>query len=159
LALGAIAFAMLGAGRARGGGDKLRAALFSGAAASLLYLASVGIVSAFQPGAETESETVLDLMVRQEGQVLLSTLWGSVGLAALIVGLRRKDAKVRAVALAWLMITVGKVFLYDLSTLTSIFRVVSVVALGLLLLAGAYAYQRLRPPPQPDLRRVHPSQR
>jgi hypothetical protein len=37
--------------------------------------------------------------------------------------------------------------------------VISFVALGVLLLAGAYAHQRLRPPPQPDMRTLHPSQR
>jgi uncharacterized membrane protein len=49
------------------------------------------------------------------------------------------------------------VFLYDLSILTSIYRVISFLVLGGLLLAGAFAYQRLRPPPPPDLRSVHPS--
>jgi uncharacterized membrane protein len=53
---------------------------------------------------------------------------------------------------------VAKVFLYDLSTLTSIYRVASFLVLGALLLAGAFAYQRLRPPPPPDLRTLHPSQ-
>ena len=38
------------------------------------------------------------------------------------------------------------------STLTGGYRVFSIVALGALLLAGAFAYQRLRPPPLPDLR-------
>ncbi len=52
-----------------------------------------------------------------------------------------------------------KVFVYDLSTLTSIYRVASLIALGLLLLASAFAYQRLRPPPVADLRRVPRSQR
>lgn len=56
-------------------------------------------------------------------------------------------------------LTIGKVFLYDLSTLTSIARVVSFLVLGMLLLAGAYAYQRLRPAPPPDVRAVHPSPR
>jgi uncharacterized membrane protein len=51
-----------------------------------------------------------------------------------------------------------KVFLYDLSGLTSIYRVASFVVLGLLLLAEAFAYQRLKPPPPPDLRTLHASQ-
>jgi uncharacterized membrane protein len=45
-----------------------------------------------------------------------------------------------------LMVTAAKAFFYDLSTLTSIYRVVSFPVLGGLLLAGAFAYQRLRPP-------------
>jgi len=35
----------------------------------------------------------------------------------------------------------------------------SFTVLGLLLLAGAFAYQRLRPPPTPDMPTLHPSQR
>jgi hypothetical protein len=35
----------------------------------------------------------------------------------------------------------------------------SFFVVGGLLLGGAFAYQRLRPPPVPDMRTVHPSQR
>ena len=100
---------------------------------------------------------VLDLSVRQQGQVLLSALWGLVGIAGLIAGLRTDVAPLRNAALTLLLVTVAKVFLYDLSTLTSIYRVMSFFVLGGLLLAGAFAYQRLRPPPLPDLRTVPPS--
>ncbi len=102
---------------------------------------------------------VLDLSIRQQGQVLLSAYWSLLGLTALILGLRANLGGVRNAALALLLLTVVKVFLYDLSTLTSLYGVISFIALGLLLLAGAFAYQRLRPPPVPDMRSVHPSQR
>ena len=118
----------------------------------------VALISAFQPSAGAASETLLDLGVRQQGQLLLSILWSVLGLAVLIVGLKRRLPLLRSAALVWLMVTVAKVFLYDLSTLTSLYRVASFVVLGLLLLAGAFAYQRLRPPPVPDMRAVHPSQ-
>jgi hypothetical protein len=158
IALGAIVLATWRAAPMQDREVALRRWLLGASAGTLLYLVSVAIVTAFQPGAETSVVTVLDLTVRQQGQVLLSALWSAVGLAALIVGLRGSHATVRKVALGWLMVTVGKVFLYDLSTLTSIYRVISFIVLGLLLLAGAYAYQRLRPPPPPDMRTVHPSQ-
>ncbi|MHB8490653.1 MAG: DUF2339 domain-containing protein [Solirubrobacteraceae bacterium] len=158
VALGAIALVTFRAAQTQSRDGIVRRSLFGASAGTLLYLASVAIVSAFQPIAGTSADTVLDLGVRQQGQVLLSALWGLVGLAALIIGLRAKDGTVRSVALGWLMITVGKVFLYDLATLTSIYRVVTFIVLGLLLLAGAFAYQRLRPPPLPDMRTVRPAQ-
>jgi uncharacterized membrane protein len=57
-----------------------------------------------------------------------------------------------------LLVTASKVFLYDLSTLDSGYRIGSLIALGLLLLVGAYAHQRLRPPPAP-LEHAHPGDR
>ena len=101
----------------------------------------------------------LALATLPDGQVALSALWGLTGVVALLAGLRVSSPLLRNAALGLLMATIAKVFLYDLSTLESIARVVSFLVLGLLLLAGAFAYQRLRPPPQPDMREVHPSQR
>jgi uncharacterized membrane protein len=51
---------------------------------------------------------------------------------------------VRLAGLALLGLAVGKVFIVDLAALESIWRVASFLALGLLLLAGAFAYQRVR---------------
>ena len=83
----------------------------------------------------------------QQGQALLSGLWALVGLATLLAGLVRDRHELRVAALALLSVTLAKVFLYDLSSLDSLYRVASFVALGALLLLGAFAWQRLRPPP------------
>ncbi len=158
LALGAVAFGTVFVGvTARDA--RARALLLSGAGFALLYLGSVAIVTVFQPTAGTVDDTLLSLSVRQQGQVVLSALWSAIGVLGLIVGLRRDFVRVRMAALGWLLVTVAKVFLYDLSMLTSIYRVLSFLVLGALLLGGAFAYQRLRPPAAPDLRTVHPSQR
>jgi uncharacterized membrane protein len=82
-----------------------------------------------------------------------------VGLFGLILALRRDLTALRYGALTLMLVTVAKVFLYDLSTLTSIYRVLSCLVLGGFLLVGAFAYQRMRPPAPPDLRTLHPSQR
>jgi uncharacterized membrane protein len=70
------------------------------------------------------------------------------------LGLVRDRAALRVGALALLGVTVGKVFLFDLASLTSLYRVGSCIALGVLLLAGAFAWQRIRPRQPPDLRGV-----
>jgi uncharacterized membrane protein len=152
--LGAIAVVLLTAANFD---REARRWLMAGGLLTLLYLGSVAIATVFQPTTGSADIALLDLSIRQQGQVLLSGFWSLVGVAGLIVGLKRNNSAVRNGALALLLATIAKVFLYDLSTLTSIYRVISFIALGLLLLAAAFAYQRLRPPPLPDLRDVHPS--
>ncbi|MEJ7893741.1 MAG: DUF2339 domain-containing protein [Solirubrobacteraceae bacterium] len=128
-------------------GVPLQGFLFAVAALTALYLASVELVSPFQGDG---SDGVLS--VRQQGQVLLSGFWALAGVAALVAGLRRDARPWRIAALALLGLAAGKVVLYDLSALTDIYRVISCIALGLLLLAGAFAWQRLRPRDLDDLR-------
>jgi uncharacterized membrane protein len=69
-----------------------------------------------------------------------------------VVGLVRDLRPLRLGGLALLATAVGKVFLFDLASLTSVYRVASFIVLGLLLLCGAFAWQRIRPRALPDLR-------
>jgi uncharacterized membrane protein len=67
------------------------------------------------------------------------------GLAAVVTGLFRRQADVRLAGLALLGVAIAKVWTYDLSELDELTRVLSFVGLGLLLLVGAFAYQRIKP--------------
>ena len=64
----------------------------------------------------------------------------SAGLTA--VGIKRRYAPIRYLALVVFGITVLKVFIVDFSQLDSVYRIVSSVALGLLLMGASYLYQR-----------------
>ncbi len=150
LALGALTVLGLRVGAIGAPGSRERSWPLTGAALSLLYLASLAIVAAFGPASGAAGESVLELGVRQQSQVALSAFWSIAGVAALIVGLRRGLGQARTAGLVLLLATVVKVFLYDLSTLTSVYRVISFVVLGLLLLLGAFAHQRMRPPSAPE---------
>jgi len=141
IALGAAAFAALRGAQLL---PRHRTALASTGALTLLYLASVALVTPFGG----------DL-----GQSLLSGLWATSGLAGLIVGLVRDARALRLGSLALLGTTIGKVFLYDLAALESLYRVGSFIALGLLLLLAAGLWQRIRPRPLPDLRTAPPAMR
>jgi len=157
--LAAVGGATLAAGRLQPPASSTRRTLIGACAITGLYLGSIAVVTAFQAGTADRVVSALDLPVREQAQVALSALWSLAGLAALTVGLRHRLSAVRTGGLAVLLVAVVKVFAYDLSTLDSIYRVISVLTLGLLLLLAALTYQRLRPPPPPDLRTVHPSQR
>ena len=57
----------------------------------------------------------------------------------------RRSVNVRLGGLALLALAIGKVWTYDLAELEELPRALSFVALGLLLLIGAFAYQRFKP--------------
>lgn len=121
-----------------------RMLLGAGSAAALLYLASVAIVTVFQPSGEVV-DAGLVLGARAQGQVLLSALWAAAGTLALVLGLRGERIEVRIAGFGMLALSLVKVIAFDLSTLDPIYRAASCVPLGLLLLGSAFAYQRMRP--------------
>jgi uncharacterized membrane protein len=115
------------------------------AGAVFVYLASVGVVdvAAIQVGG---SVPVVEL--RTWGQVGLSVLWAVLGLAAFVGGLRSGYAELRHAGLGLFALATLKVFLFDLGALDVAYRVVSLIGLGLLLLAGAGLWQRHQPRPE-----------
>jgi uncharacterized membrane protein len=102
---------------------------------AILYCASLAIVDVLQGDAAEPSQTA---------QVALSMFWGIVALVAIVVGLVGDVRELRYGGLALLGLSVAKVFAYDLSELDSLYRVLSFIAVGIMLLVGAYAYQRVR---------------
>jgi uncharacterized membrane protein len=70
-----------------------------------------------------------------------SAVWMAYGAMLMVIGFRRRDSYIRWLALALIGVTVFKVFLYDMSELQRIYRILSFIALGVLLLATSFAYQ------------------
>jgi uncharacterized membrane protein len=116
-----------------------KAATVSGfiGAAGFVYLGSVLIIDVI--GADAGGEA------REIGQAWLSAFWAATGLGAVVWGMRRKSPKTRLGGLALLTVAIVKVWTYDLAELEQLARALSFVVLGLLLLAGAFAYQRFKP--------------
>lgn len=71
-----------------------------------------------------------------------STLWMAYGAMLMIVGFWRSSAFVRWQALVLIAATTAKVFIYDISQLDRVYRILSFIVLGALLLAVSFAYQR-----------------
>lgn len=146
VALAAAALAALAGPEHRLGGSKtgarevirfrFRSVFVFVAGVAALYLVSVVVVDRW--GVDESGDP------RQAGQLVLSLLWSGVGLAAVAVGLVRDIRALRYGGLALLVTAVVKVFAYDLAALTSLARVASLLVVGLLLIAGAFFYQRLR---------------
>ena len=108
----------------------------------MVYLLSIAVVGA---AATQVGGSIATDELRTQGQVALSVLWAILGLGSFVVGLRGRSDDLRHGGLALLALATAKVFLFDLSALDVAYRVISLVALGMLLLAGAWLFQRLEP--------------
>jgi uncharacterized membrane protein len=134
--MGAVALVLLALAGIAAANDEDVWELFAWVGAALgVYLASGLVVDL--AGAHAGHST-------QTSQLALSGFWGGLGFAAIVAGLARHQRALRLGGLGILALAVGKVFLLDLARLESIWRVGSFLAIGLLLLAGAFAYQRAR---------------
>jgi uncharacterized membrane protein len=79
----------------------------------------------------------------QRGHTGVSAFWGTLGLALLYVGLKRRLRVLRVAGFALFGVSLVKLFLYDLTFLSSITRALSFLAVGAVLLLGGFFYQRL----------------
>ena len=75
-------------------------------------------------------------------QFTYSAFFMGYGALLLAGGFWRRSAFLRWQALVLLAVSIGKVFLYDVSELSQGFRILSFLGLGALLLAVSFAYQR-----------------
>jgi hypothetical protein len=75
---------------------------------------------------------------------LLTVAWGLLGLSLLGSGFATRERILRLQGLALLLICILKLFLYDLRNLETLYRILSFVALGLILLSVSWIYSRFR---------------
>lgn len=71
-----------------------------------------------------------------------SALWMGYGAMLMAVGFVRRKPFLRWLALILIGATVAKVFLFDLAALERVYRILSFIALGVILLAISFAYQK-----------------
>jgi uncharacterized membrane protein len=88
------------------------------------------------------SDSISDLRFAE--QLSLSLIWAVYGGGMLVFGIARRSKLLRVMALALLGITIFKVFLLDLASLDRVYRIISFIVLGAILLAVSFLYQRYR---------------
>jgi uncharacterized membrane protein len=81
-------------------------------------------------------------------QYTYSAVWLAFGVALLLAGIALKSQPARFASAAVVILTVAKVFLYDLSGVQGVFRALSLICLGLTLMGIGWLYQRLLFPPR-----------
>ncbi|HEY3246101.1 MAG TPA: DUF2339 domain-containing protein [Phycisphaerae bacterium] len=104
-----------------------------------LWLGSLEIDRFF---AHAGSQIERAAMARQTG---LSIYWGLYGIALVAVGFARTSRWSRYGGLALLGLTLGKVLLVDMAEIRSVYRVLSLLGLGLLFVITSITYTKLAP--------------
>jgi uncharacterized membrane protein len=79
-----------------------------------------------------------------ERELTLSIVWGLYATALIVIGLARDYAPIRYFAMCVLAVTIAKVFFVDMAELDRIYRVGSIIALGIVLLVTSYLYNRAK---------------
>ena len=77
-------------------------------------------------------------------QLSLSGVWLLYSLLLMVLGFWRSLRSMRIIAFVLFGFTILKIFIYDLSSLETLYRIFSFIGLGLILLAVSYAYQRYK---------------
>ncbi|HET8891376.1 MAG TPA: DUF2339 domain-containing protein [Candidatus Angelobacter sp.] len=71
-----------------------------------------------------------------------SAIWIIYGAGLMVAGFWKRSAFIRWQAMVLVALTIGKVFLYDSRELQQVYRILSFIALGVMLMAISYAYHR-----------------
>lgn len=87
---------------------------------------------------------VLQHQIENQKQLALSISWIFYSLLLMLTGIWRKWAWLRWSAISLFGLSILKIFLFDLSSIETLYRIVSFMALGVILLAVSYLYQRYR---------------
>lgn len=103
-----------------------------------LYGLSLAVLGAFEWIGHASVATSFE-----RGHTAVSAVWGLLGLLLLVAGLARRLPWLRTAGFALLGVSLAKLFLYDLSALSSVTRALSFLAVGAVLLLGGFLYQRL----------------
>jgi hypothetical protein len=75
-------------------------------------------------------------------QVTLSVTWALYAVVLIAVGMRRQYAPARYMGIVLLGVTLTKVLAHDIAGLDRLYRMMSVLGVGILLLVASYLYQR-----------------
>jgi uncharacterized membrane protein len=90
-----------------------------------------------------------DGIIGNPEQYTFSAVWLAFGVVLLMVGLIINSKPARLASAAVVLLTIAKVFLIDMADLAGIWRALSFIGLGLVLVGIGYLYQRLLFPPRP----------
>jgi uncharacterized membrane protein len=136
--VGTCAFLAKGYGEIFSEDDSQQARILS--AVAVLFLLILLSVETYTYCTETIPNHV---RARWTGQMSLTIVWGFFAVTSLIIGFMRQVRELRFAALGLLALTALKLVLVDMAQVHQIYRIVSFVVLGLLMIAASFLYHKL----------------
>lgn len=99
--------------------------------------------SIFAPAGGDDTWRQID-SIRNQQNLALSVIWGLYSGLLMLVGFAKRIRSIRILGIIGLMIVILKVFLYDMQALSDLYRIISFIALGVILLVISFLYYRFR---------------
>jgi uncharacterized membrane protein len=114
------------------------AALFSGGTILLFLLLNIEIADFFSTG----PTLIFEFSGNLARGMIYSIAWALFALGLLLVGMHRQLPPVRYAGIALFVVTLAKLFLFDLAQLDQLYRIGAFMAVAVLLIGSSYLYQR-----------------
>jgi len=80
--------------------------------------------------------------LKEMGSLVISVLWGLYALVLFVTGIMKESSHAKIAGFIMASLTIIKVFFYDLSSLETTYRILSLVALGIILLTISFVYHK-----------------
>ncbi|NJD56318.1 MAG: DUF2339 domain-containing protein [Nitrospirae bacterium] len=74
----------------------------------------------------------------------ISVLWTMFSVVLMMLGFREKSSLLRKISLCLFAVTLGKVFLFDMENISTPYRIISFIILGLVLVGTSYLYYKFK---------------
>jgi uncharacterized membrane protein len=145
-----IAVAIMGGivywGKSPGAEEENRFVRIAGIALNLLALVALTLEASDFFSRQMAAQRVIETNTYRQFQLAqdfsYSAIWLVYGAVLMVLGFRRRSEFLRWQALVLMAVTILKVFIYDVHQLESVYRVLSFIALGVILMGISFIYQR-----------------
>ncbi|MGC4022793.1 MAG: DUF2339 domain-containing protein [Cyclobacteriaceae bacterium] len=82
--------------------------------------------------------------VHESFKLGLSILWGGYALMLIVIGLKNQSKTLRVMAIVLFSVTIAKLFLYDMSEMSTIAKTIVMIILGVLMLTASFLYNKVK---------------
>ena len=104
-----------------------------------MELDHIGVFTFFEAGVNSKMDILHH--TQTEGY---TTLWGIYSFILMLYGMRKKHPHMRILSLVLFAITLLKLFIFDIQSMSEAGKIIAFISLGVLLLVASFLYQKLK---------------